>query len=71
MAQVRQIGRAHLALVVYGSCNPATLARDARLLVDAGFVLERVLPIDQFLYSDQLEAVATFRRPRPGRALRG
>ncbi len=70
-AQVRQIASARVARVIYISCNPATLARDARILVDAGFALERVLPIDQFLYSAQLEAVATFRRvdrrptPRP------
>ena len=44
------------------SCNPATLARDARLLIDAGFTLERVTPIDQFLYSPHIEAVAVFRR---------
>ncbi|MDP1909078.1 MAG: RsmD family RNA methyltransferase, partial [Hyphomicrobium sp.] len=44
------------------SCNPATLARDARLLIDAGFKLERVTPIDQFLYSPHIEAVAVFRR---------
>ena len=44
------------------SCNPATLARDARLLIDAGFKLERVTPVDQFLYSPHIEAVAVFRR---------
>ena len=44
------------------SCNPATLARDARILIDAGFKLERVTPIDQFLYSPHIEAVAVFRR---------
>jgi 23S rRNA (uracil1939-C5)-methyltransferase len=44
------------------SCNPATLARDARILIDGGFKLERVTPIDQFLYSPHIEAVAVFRR---------
>ncbi|MEO8422142.1 MAG: class I SAM-dependent RNA methyltransferase [Hyphomicrobium sp.] len=44
------------------SCNPATLARDARILIDAGFKLERVTPIDQFLYSPHIEAVAILRR---------
>jgi 23S rRNA (uracil1939-C5)-methyltransferase len=44
------------------SCNPATLARDARLLIDGGFNLERVTPIDQFLYSPHIEAVAILRR---------
>lgn len=44
------------------SCNPATLARDARMLIDGGFKLERVTPIDQFLYSPHIEAVAILRR---------
>jgi 23S rRNA (uracil1939-C5)-methyltransferase len=44
------------------SCNPATLARDTRLLIDGGFNLERVTPIDQFLYSPHIEAVAILRR---------
>ena len=44
------------------SCNPATLARDARILIDGGFNLERVTPIDQFLYSPHIEAVALLRR---------
>jgi 23S rRNA (uracil1939-C5)-methyltransferase len=48
--------------VVAVSCNPATLARDARILIDGGFELERVTPIDQFLFSPHIEAVAVFRR---------
>ncbi len=44
------------------SCNPATLARAARILIDGGYKLERVTPIDQFLYSPHIEAVAIFRR---------
>jgi 23S rRNA (uracil1939-C5)-methyltransferase len=44
------------------SCNPATLARDARILIDGGFKLERVTPIDQFLYSPHIEAVAVMHR---------
>jgi 23S rRNA (uracil1939-C5)-methyltransferase len=48
--------------VVAVSCNPATLARDARILIDGGFKLEKVTPIDQFLFSPHIEAVAIFRR---------
>ena len=48
--------------VVAVSCNPATLARDARILIDGGFTLEAVTPIDQFLFSPHIEAVAVLRR---------
>lgn len=48
--------------VVYVSCNPVTFARDARLLTDAGFRLERVTPVDQFLWSAHVELVGVFRR---------
>ncbi len=44
------------------SCNPGTLARDVRILVDGGYALERVTPIDQFLFSHHVEAVAVLRR---------
>ncbi len=54
------------------SCNPATFARDARILVDGGWTLERVMPVDQFLYSAHLELVAVFVRPKASRKkLRG
>jgi 23S rRNA (uracil1939-C5)-methyltransferase len=42
------------------SCNPATFARDARILHDGGWTLERATPVDQFLYSAHLELVAVF-----------
>ena len=50
---------ARLALV---SCNPATFARDARILSDAGWRCLRVQPIDAFLWSSRIELVAAFAR---------
>lgn len=62
-AQVEVLAKSVVPLVCYASCNPSTLARDARLLVDGGYVMEAVTPIDQFLYSAHVEAVAILRRP--------
>ena len=44
------------------SCNPATFARDARILIDAGWRLAWVRPIDAFLYSAEIELVGAFER---------
>jgi 23S rRNA (uracil1939-C5)-methyltransferase len=48
--------------VVGVSCNPTTFARDARVLIDAGFTLTRVKPVDQFLWSPHMELVGVFTR---------
>jgi 23S rRNA (uracil1939-C5)-methyltransferase len=61
-AQAEAIAASKVAKIVAVSCNPATLARDARILIDGGYRLTRVLPIDQFLFSAEVEAVATFER---------
>jgi 23S rRNA (uracil1939-C5)-methyltransferase len=61
-AQAREIARSKACVVVGVSCAPATFARDARILVDSGFRLERVTPIDQFLWSPHVELVGVFRR---------
>ena len=55
-------GTKSVSVVVGVSCNPTTFARDARVLIDAGFVLERITPIDQFLWSTHVELVGVFRR---------
>jgi 23S rRNA (uracil1939-C5)-methyltransferase len=62
LEQAGEIARSKLGLAVGVSCNPTTFARDARILVDAGFVLQMVKPIDQFLWSPHVELVSVFRR---------
>ncbi len=63
-AQAREFAASALPLVVAVSCNPATFARDARILVDGGFRIERIAPLDQFRFSPHVEIAAVFRRPR-------
>ncbi|MEO8114193.1 MAG: class I SAM-dependent RNA methyltransferase [Phenylobacterium sp.] len=60
--QAAELARSKVARVIGVSCNPATFARDARVLVDAGFRLERVKPVDQFLWSPHIELVGVFSR---------
>jgi 23S rRNA (uracil1939-C5)-methyltransferase len=62
LEQAGEIARSKLETAVAVSCNPATFARDARVLVDAGFVLEKLMPVDQFLWSPHVELVSVFRR---------
>lgn len=61
-AQADALARSKVRTIVAVSCNPATLARDLRILVDGGYRLERAVPIDQFLFTPHLEAVAVLRR---------
>lgn len=62
LEQTREIAASKVSRVVGVSCNPQTFARDAALLIDAGFRLERVLPVDQFLWSPHIELVGVFTR---------
>lgn len=61
-AQAEQIAKSKVARVVYVSCNPASFARDARILLDGGYQLGPVTPLDQFLWSAKLELVTTFEK---------
>ncbi len=61
-AQAQTLAASKVPRVAAVSCNPATFARDARILVDGGYVLERVVPVDQFVYSAETEMVGLFRR---------
>ncbi|MDR3475628.1 MAG: RNA methyltransferase [Devosia sp.] len=61
-AQAREIARSKVKTVVAVSCEPKTFARDARLLIEGGYRLERVTPVDQFAWSTHVELVGVFRR---------
>ncbi|MEX0922875.1 MAG: hypothetical protein WDZ84_08870 [Rhodovibrionaceae bacterium] len=61
-AQAEQLAASRVPVVLAVSCNPATFARDARLLVDGGYRLRWVAPVDQFVWSPHLELVALFAR---------
>ena len=60
--QAEALAASALDTVVAVSCNPATFARDAATLIAGSHRLERVVPVDQFVFTPHLELVATFRR---------
>jgi 23S rRNA (uracil1939-C5)-methyltransferase len=60
--QAERIANSKVPVVIAVSCAPATLARDARILIDGGYTMGPVTPVDQFLFTPHVEAVAVFRR---------
>jgi 23S rRNA (uracil1939-C5)-methyltransferase len=65
LEQARALAVSALPLVVSISCDAASFARDARILIDGGFHLESVTPLDQFRFSAHVEIAAVFHRSRP------
>jgi 23S rRNA (uracil1939-C5)-methyltransferase len=61
-AQARELAASTVPVVVAVSCNAATFARDARILIDGGYRLTQVTPVDQFRYSAHVELVGRFER---------
>ena len=61
-AQTAEIAASGVPLVVAVSCSPASFAADARQLVDVGYRLDVVTPVDQFLWAPHLELIGVFRR---------
>lgn len=60
--QARELAKSEVPTIAYVSCNPQSFVRDARVLVEGGYRLERVVPLDQFLWSAHVELAATFAR---------
>ena len=71
-AQTEALARAKVPTLAYVSCNPASFARDAKVLVAAGYALDWVQVIDQFRWSSHVELVArfTFAKSAPSRGSR-
>jgi 23S rRNA (uracil1939-C5)-methyltransferase len=61
-AQARELARSDVPTVVAVSCNPATFARDAKILLGGGYRMSDVTPVDQFRYTAHIELVARFAR---------
>jgi 23S rRNA (uracil1939-C5)-methyltransferase len=61
-AQARELAKSRVPVIVAVSCNPATFARDAKILIDGGYRLGEVTPVDQFRYSAHVETVAKLAR---------
>jgi len=61
-AQSQQLAKSKVKTIVAVSCNPGTLARDLRILVDGGYRVTRVVPVDQFLFSGHVEVIAHLER---------
>ena len=63
-AQTATLARSRVPVIAAVSCNPVTFARDARLLTEAGYVLDWVQAVDQFRWAAHVELVARFSLPR-------
>jgi 23S rRNA (uracil1939-C5)-methyltransferase len=57
-AQATELAKSRVPKLVAVSCHPGTLARDLRILVDGGYRIARVVPVDQFRFSPHIEVVA-------------
>jgi 23S rRNA (uracil1939-C5)-methyltransferase len=63
-AQARILAKSQVPIIAYVSCDAATFARDAAILVQGGYRPSPVTPIDQFLWSSHIELVGGFHRPK-------
>ena len=60
--QVAALSQSGVGQIAYVSCNPATFARDAKMLADGGYVIAWVQPVGQFRWSTHVELAAAFSR---------
>lgn len=60
--QAAQLAQSSVETLIAVSCNPATFGRDAALLIEGGYALQAVRPVDQFPFTGHLELIALFQR---------
>jgi 23S rRNA (uracil1939-C5)-methyltransferase len=60
--QAEALAVSAVSTIVAVSCNPATFARDATKLISGGYRIERLTPVDQFVWTPHVELAAVFRR---------
>ena len=60
--QVKQLAASAAPVIAYVSCNPASFARDAKMLIEGGYTLDWVQPVGQFRWSTHVELAARFSR---------
>jgi len=69
--QAKSLANSDVRLAVAVSCNPATFARDARNLIEGGYQIAEITPLDQFRFSSHVEIVGVFERKSRARRSRG
>jgi 23S rRNA (uracil1939-C5)-methyltransferase len=61
--QIKEIAKSkNLSDVIFVSCSLVNFVRDTKILLEAGFYLKEIYPIDQFLYTTHLELIAIFQK---------
>lgn len=62
--QAKKLARSEVPLVISVSCSLTSFVKDAAILIDGGYVFEKLSVVDQFLWSPHVEMVGVFRRPK-------
>jgi 23S rRNA (uracil1939-C5)-methyltransferase len=62
LEQVKRLAKTKIKRIAYISCDADSFARDARVLIDGGYMLTQVVPVDQFLWSSHIELAGEFVR---------
>lgn len=60
--QCEKLAKSNVETVIAVSCNPATFARDAKILVEGGYKFKKLTAVDQFIWSPHSEVVGVFSR---------